>query len=216
MCELLELYPTNYEIINTKDRITVDLIKDGEEFLKKFDINQDFILDTVSLVYRYLRIKEKIPHNLFKFFIAAYYIVQRHPFAFPAHDKKKDFCDKFSLQISSLEYCVDNITSTLGYIKIFDDMNFPYFIDPKRDLSLNIIKNIVKSKIDASMMKFLLYNQPINSQILTEELVCDIVFEHKAFPEELFRQLYEIIATLVDEEFTDYNEYAVLQQKYFI
>ncbi len=208
---MLELYPINYEILNTKDRITVDL-----ENLKQFDINQDFILDTVSLVYRYLRVKEKIPHNLYKFFIAAYYVVTRHPFAFPAHDKKKDFCDKFSLQISSLEYCVDNITSTLGYIKIFDDMNFPYFIDPKRDLSLNIIKNIVKSKIDASMMKFLLYNRPINSQILTEELVCDIIFEHKAFPEELFRQLYEIIATLVDEEFTDYNEYAVLQQKYFI
>jgi len=213
---MLELYPINYEIINTKDRITVDLIKDGEEFLKQFDLNQDFILDTVSLIYKYLRIKEKIPHNLYKFFIAAYYIVTRHPFAFPAHDKKKDFCDKFSLQISSLEYCVNKITSTLGYIKILDDMNFPYFIDPKRDLSLSIIKNIVKSKIEASMMKFLLYNRPINSQILTEELVCDIVFEHKAFPEELFRQLYEIVASLVDEGFTDYNEYAVLQQKYFI
>jgi len=213
---MLELYPINYEIINTKDRITVDLIKDGEEFLKQFDINQDFILDTVSLIYKYLRIKEKIPHNLYKFFIAAYYIVTRHPFAFPTHEKKKDFCHKFSLQISSLEYCVNKITSTLSYIKIFDDMNFPYFIDPKRDLSLSIIKNIVKSKIEASMMKFLLYNRPINSQILTEELVCDIVFEHKAFPEELFRQLYEIVATLVDDEFTDYDEYAVLQQKYFI
>ena len=213
---MLELYPSNYEIINTKDRITVDLIKDGEEFLKQFEVNQDLMLDTVSLIYRYLRIKKKIPHNLYKFFIAAYYVVQRHPFAFPAHEKKKDFCDKFSLQTSSLEYCVEKITSTLGYVKIFDDMNFPYFIDPKRDLSLTIIKNLVKSKIDASMMKFLLYNRPINSQILTEELVCDIVFEHKAFPEELFRQLYEIVATLVDEEFTDYDEYAVLQQKYFI
>lgn len=213
---MLELYPINYEILNTKDRIAIDLIKDGEEFLKQFDINKDLIVNSISLIYRYLRIKEKIPHNLFKFFIAAYYIVTRHPFAFPAHDKKKDFCDKFSLQISSLEYCVENITSTLGYIKIFDDMNFPYFIDPNRDLSLSIIKNIVKSKIDASMMKFLLYDRPINSQILTEELVCDIVFEHKAFPEELFRQLYEIVATLVDEEFRDYDEYVVLQQKYFI
>jgi len=213
---MLELYPTNYEILNTKDRISIDLIKDGEEFLKQFDINKDLIVDSISLIYRYLRIKEKTPHNLFKFFIAAYYIVTRHPFAFPAHDNKKDFCNKFSLQISSLEYCVEKITSTLGYIKIFDDMNFPYFIDPNRDLSLTIIKNIVKSKIDASMMKFLLYNRPINSQILTEELVCDIVFEHKAFPEELFRQLYEIVATLVDEEFRDYDEYLVLQQKYFI
>jgi hypothetical protein len=213
---MLELYPTNYEITNTKDRITIDLIKDGEEFLKQFDINQNFILDTVSLIYRYLRIKGKIPHNLYKFYIAAYYIVTRHPFAFPAHESKKDFCKKFNFQISSLEYCVDKIVSIFGYIKILDDMNFPYFIDPERDLSLEIIKNIVKSKIEAAMMKFLLYNRPINSQILTEELVCDIVFEHKAFPEELFRQLYEIVSNLVEEEFTDHNEYVMLQQKYFI
>ena len=213
---MLELYPINYEITNTKDRITIGLIKDGEEFLKQFDINQDFILDTVSLIYRYLRIKGKIPHNLYKFYIAAYYIVTRHPFAFPAHESKKDFCKKFNFQISSLEYCVDKIVSIFGYIKILDDMNFPYFIDPERDLSLEIIKNIVKSKIEAAMMKFLLYNRPINSQILTEELVCDIVFEHKAFPEELFRQLYEIVSNLVEEEFTDHNEYVMLQQKYFI
>ena len=213
---MLELYPANYEILNTKDRITIDLIKDGEEFLKQFDINQDFILDTVSLIYRYLRIKGKIPHNLYKFYIAAYYIVTRHPFAFPAHETKKDFCKKFNLEISSLEYCVDKIVSRFGYIKILDDMNFPYFIDSERDLSLKIIKNIVKSKIEASMMKFLLYNKPINSQILTEELASDIVFEHKAFPEELFRQLYDIVSNLVEEEFSDHNEYVMLQQKYFI
>ena len=213
---MLELYPPEIEVINTKDRITIDLIKDGEDFLTQFDINKDFVLDTVSLVYRYLRVNSKIPHNLYKFFIAAYYIVTRHPFAFPAHESKKFFCKMFNLEISSLEYCVNKIISRFGYIKILDDMNFPYFIDPERDLSLEIIKNIVKSKIEAAMMKFLLYNKQVNSQILTEELVSDIVFEHKAFPEELFRQLYNIVSNLVEEEFTDHNEYVMLQQKYFI
>ena len=213
---MLELYTPEMEVLNTKDKITIDLIKDGEDFLTQFDINKDFVLDTVSLVYRYLRAKSKIPHNLYKFFIAAYYIVTRLPFAFPAHESKKNFCRKFNLEISSLEYCVSKIVSRFGYIKILDDMNFPYFIDPARDLSLEIIKNIVKSKIEASMMKFLLYNKPVNSQILTEELVSDIVFEHKAFPEELFRQLYNIVYSLVEEEFSDYNEYVMLQQKYFL
>ena len=213
---MLELYTPDYEILNTKDRITIDLIKDGENFLKQFDINEDFILDTVSIIYRYLRIKGKVPHNLYKFYIAAYYIVTRHPFAFPVHETKKDFCKQFNLEISSLEYCVDKIVSRFGYIKILDDMNFPYFIDPERDLSLEIIKNIVKSKIEAAMMKFLLYNKPVNSQILTEQLVSDIVFEHKAFPEELFRQLYGIVSNLVEEQFTDYNKYVLLQQKYFV
>jgi len=213
---MLELYPLEIEIINTKDRITIDLIKDGEDFLTQFDIDKNFVLDTVSLVYRYLRANSKIPHNLYKFFIASYYIVTRHPFAFPAHESKKSFCKKFNLEISSLEYCVNKIISRFGYIKILDDMNFPYFLDPERDLSLEIIKNIVKSKIDAAMMKFLLYNKAVNSQILTEELVCDIVFEHKAFPEELFRQLYDIVFRLVEDEFADHNKYVMLQQKYFI
>jgi hypothetical protein len=214
--EMLELYTPDYEILNTKDRITIDLIKDGEEFLKQFDIDHDFLIDTVSIIYRYLRAKGKVPHNLYKFYIAAYYIVSRHPFAFPAHETKKEFCKKFNLEISSLEYCVDKIVSCFGYIKILDDMNFPYFIDPKRDLSLDIIKNIVKSKIEAALMKFLLYNKPVNSQILTEELVSDIVFEHKAFPEELFRQLYDIVSSLVEAEFTDHNEYVMLQQRYLL
>lgn len=213
---MLELINPNYEILNTKDRITIDLIKDGEEFLKQFDINQDFIIDVVSIIYRYLRTKGKIPHNLYKFYIAAYYIVTRHPFAFPAHETKKDFCRKFNLEISSLEYCVDKIVSTFGYVKILDEVNFPYFIDPKRDLCLDIIKNIIKSKIEAEMMRFLLYNKPINSQILTEQLVSDIIFEHKAFPEELFRQLYGIVSELVEAEFIEHNEYVMLQTKYLI
>jgi len=213
---MLELYTPDYEVLNTKERITIDLIKDGLEFLEKFDINPDFLLDTVSLVYKYLRSSRNIPHNLYKFFIGAYFIISRHPFAFPAHEPKKDFCKKFGLQTSSLDYCVEQIANSLNYIKILDDMNYPYFIDPKRDISLNLIKTIVKDTVNKSMMKFLLYHKSVNSQILTEELVCKVIFEQRAFPKELFRQLYEIIFNLVEGEFKDYNEYAKLQQKFFI
>jgi len=213
---MLELYTPNYEIINTKDRITIDLIKDGQEFLQQFDINKDYLLDTISVVYKYLRNNGKIPHNLFKFFIAAYYIISRHPFAFPAHETKKEFCQRFGLPVSSLDYCVEKITNALNYIKILDDMNFPYFIDPKRDISLNFIKNLIKSKVDKAMMSFLVWHRPINSQTLTEELVNEVIFEQKAFPEELFRQLFEIAFEYVENEFLDYNEYVKLQKKVFI
>ncbi|MFW9952797.1 MAG: hypothetical protein ACFFKA_21965 [Candidatus Thorarchaeota archaeon] len=213
---MLELYISNYEELNTKERITVDLMKDGKKFLEQFKIKSELLLDTISLVYRFLKIKGKVPHNLYKFFIAAYYVVTRHPFAFPVHQTKKDFCNIFNSDINSLEYSVDKITKTLNYIKILDDMNFPYYIDPERDLSLKLIKSIVKTRVDENMMKFLLYHKPINSQLLTEELVCDIIFEHKAFPEELLRQLYDIVFELVESEFIDYNEYVILQEKYFI
>ena len=213
---MLELYTPNYEVISTKQRITIDLIKDGQEFLENFDINHDFLLDTVSLVYRYLRIHEKIPHNLYKFFIAAYYIITRHPYNFPVHETKKQFCQKFNLAVSSLEYCVEKIANSLNYIKILDDMNFPYFIDPDRDIRLNLIKSIIRSKVDKTMMSFLLYHHAVNSQILTEELVHEVIVEQKAFPEALFRQLHEIIFKFVEDELIDYNEYVKLQKKYFI
>jgi len=213
---MLELYTPEYEVVNTKERVTIDLLKDGQDFLKQFEINSDYLLDTVSLVYKYLRNNRKIPHNSFKFFIAAYYIISRHPFSFPAHETKKVFCEKFGLPVSSLEYCVEKITDSLKYIKILDDMNFPYFVDPKRDISLNVIKKLIKTKVDKAMMSFLLSHQSINSQILTEELVYEVVFEQKAFPEELFRQLYKIVFEYVEKEFLDYDQYVKLQQKFFI
>ncbi len=213
---MLELYTPQYEEINTRERITIDIIKDGQEFLQQFDINPDYLLDTVSVVYKYLRNNGKIPHNLYKFFIAAYYIISRHPFAFPVHESKKTFCERFRLPISALDYCVERIVDTLDYIRILDDMNFPYFIDPKRDICLKFIKNLIRSKVDKAMMRFLIGNQPINSQILTEELVNEVIFKQKAFPEELLRQLFDIAFEYVEEGFLEYKEYVRLQKKMFI
>ena len=213
---MLELYTPQYEQINTKERITIDLIKDGQDFLQQFDIRKEFLLDTISLVYKYLRNNGKIPHNLYKFFVAAYYIISRHPFAFPAHETKKEFCQKFGLSLSSLDYCLEKITNSLNYIKILDDMNFPYFIDPKRDISLKFIKNMIKNKVEKAMMSFLVYHRPINSQILTEELVNEAIFDQNAFPEDLFRQLFEIAYEYVENEFLDYKEYVRLQKRYLI
>jgi len=66
------------------------------------------------------------------------------------------------------------------------------------------------------MMNFLLCHQSINSQIISEELVYDVFFEQKAFLEEIFRQLYEIVFQYVEREFLDYNEYVKMQKKYFL
>ncbi len=107
---MLELYTPNYEVINTKERITIDLIKDGQEFLHQFDINPDLLLDSISLVYKYLRSNGKIPHNVFKFFIAAYYIISRHPFAFPIHESKKSVL-KYAF-LSSWTQIIDDIVET--------------------------------------------------------------------------------------------------------
>jgi len=213
---MLELYTPQYEEINTKERITIDLIKDGQEFLQQFEINTGLLVDTISVVYKYLRNNGKIPHNLYKFFVGAYYIISRHPFAFPVHETKKEFCEKFNIPMSSLDYCVEKITNSLNYIKILDDMNFPYFIDSKRDISLKFIKSLIKSKVDKAMMTFLVYNQPINSQIITEELVNEAIYEQNAFPKDLFRQLFEITLEYVENEFQDYKEYVRMQKKFFI
>jgi len=214
----MELIITNQEVTNTKDRITIDVIKDGEEFLKQFNINHELLLDVTSIIYRYLRLTGKIPQNLYKFFISAYYIISRHPMAFPVHESKKKFCRQFGLQPSSLEYCVEKLTSMLNYVKIIDDKNYPYYFDPKNDLSFKLAKNMVKTEVEKAMMNFLIGNQQFNAQILTEELVTKIVFEMNAFPEELFRQFYEILFELVESALREqnYSEYVQLQNKYFI
>ena len=213
---MMELINVNQEVLNTKDKIKIDLIKDGQEFLEDFAINHEFMLRSVSIIYRYLSINQKIPNNLFKFFIAAYYIVTRHPRAFPAHDSKKRFCRMFGIQQSSLEYCVDKIIGALDMIKILDDKNFPYFIDRKSDVAFKLAKSIVKFEVDKASINFMLYHQPINSQILTESIIAELIFDMKIFPEELFRQFYEIILEMVDNLLINYNQYVKMQEKYFI
>lgn len=213
---MMELINVNQEVLNTKDRVKIDLIKDGQEFLEEFAINHEFLLRSVSIIYRYLSINQKIPNNLFKFFIAAYYIVERHPRAFPVHDSKKKFCRMFGIQQSSLEYCVDKIIGALDMIKILDDKNFPYFLDRKSDVAFKLAKSIVKCEVDKASMNFMLYHQPLNSQILTESIITEIMFEMKIFPEELFRQFYDIILEMVDNLLIDHNQYVKMQEKYFI
>ncbi|MBD3196737.1 MAG: hypothetical protein GF317_16895 [Candidatus Lokiarchaeota archaeon] len=212
---MLELVSYNEKVLNTKDRVTIDLIKEGEEFLREFDINHELLPDTVSLIYRYLRKTGKIPHNLYKFYIAAYYIISRHPRAFPVHESKGDFCEKYGLKPSSLDYSVEKLVLKLDLIKILDDMNYPYFIDPNLDIGLNLTKKIIKSEIDKAMMNFLLCHQPLDAQILSEELTTKLIFEMNLFPEELFRQFFELVNNTVVDLCKGYYEYAELQQKYF-
>ena len=206
----------NQEVLNTKTRVTIELIKDGRDFLEQYEINHNYLQDTVSIIYRFLREKGKIPHNLYKFYIAAYYIVERHPKAFPVHMPKEEFCQKFGMKPSSLDYSVNAIIEALGIIKILDDMSFPYFLDPKLDLSYRFMKGVVKSKVEKCRMNFLLYNQSLNAQILTEELVNKLIFEMEIFPDALFRQFYELIYEMVENLLVEHNEYIKLQKKYFI
>ncbi|MFX1276944.1 MAG: hypothetical protein ACFFAT_18120 [Promethearchaeota archaeon] len=214
---MMELIIPQQEILNTKDRI-IDLINDGVDFLNDFELNQELIIDTISIVYKYLRITKKVPHNLYKFFIASYYIVSRHPLSFPAHESKKKFCNKFGLEQSSLEYTVEKLIGTLKIRKILDDKNFPYFLDPKNDLGFKIAKNLVKTKIQKALMNFYLFNQQFNSQIFTEELVSTLVVDMNLFPQELLRQYYDLIFELVEKVLKDqhYEEYVRLQNKFLI
>ena len=214
---MMELINVNQEVLNTKDKVKIDLIKNGQEFLEDFQINHEFLLRSVSIIYRYLSVNQKIPNNLFKFFIAAYYIVERHPRAFPVHDSKKKFCRIFgNIQQNSLEYCVDKIIGALDMIKILDDKNFPYFIDRKSDVAFKLAKSIVKFEVEKASMNFMLYHQPLNSQILTEKIIEELIFEMKIFPEELFRQIYDILLEMIDNLLIDHNQYVKMQEKYFI
>ena len=92
-------------------------------------------------------------------------------------------------------------------------IRYPYFVG---FTPANVIENLIRDMKEIARKYFLIMHQPNNSQILTEELVNVVIFEQKAFPEELFRQLFEIAFEYVEAEFLDYNEYLKLQKKVFI
>jgi hypothetical protein len=214
---MIELSQPKGQFLSTRDQITIDLIKQGEDFIKEFDINHGLLIDTVTIIYKYLKQIDNFPQNLFKFYIAALYISERHPKAFPKHEKKQTFCRKFGIKKSSLEYSVKKIVGTLDYITILDDMNYPYYIDPENDIGYKLMKNVVKKGTDKAIMNFFLNHQPINSQILTEDLTNRVINQMGLFPEELFRQFFTLIFEMVEEQLQElYYNYVDLQKKYFI
>ncbi len=214
---MLELAQYKEQILSTKDRITIDLIKQGEEFISEFDVCHGLLIDTVTIIYKYLKSIDTFPQNLFKFYIAAFYISARHPKAFPKHEKKADFCRKFGMKQSSLEYCVKKIVGTLNFITIYDDMNFPYYIDLENDIGYKLMANVIKQRTDKALMNFFLYHQPVNSQILAESLTNKVVNSMKLFPEGLFRQFFNLIFEMIEDQLQDfYYNYIDLQKKYFI
>ena len=40
---MMELINVNQEVLNTKDKVKIELIKDGQEFLEDFQINHEFL-----------------------------------------------------------------------------------------------------------------------------------------------------------------------------
>lgn len=216
LSKMLELINQDQDVLNTKARITIDLIKDGQEFLMNFNINHEFLNKSVSIVYRYLRTCGKIPHNTYKFFIAAYYIVSRHYSAFPVHESKKKFCNKFGIQESSLDYCVERINGVLGYKRILDDNSHPYYFNPKHDIGYNHLKSVTKERVRHALMSFYLEDRPINPRILSEELVDDIIRKSQCFPDELFRQFYSLILEIIEERLNKSDTYIKLQKRIFI
>ncbi len=213
---MLELIPYNKRIFTSKNHVDIDLINQGKEFIEQFDINQELIVETISIIYKYLEKIHKIPQNFFKFFIAAYYISSRHPKTFPNQESKDTFCQRFHIKKSALKYSVNKIISELNYIKIVDDMSRPYFLNPERDIAYRLLKSIIKKQADLAMMNFLIYHQPINSQILSEDLVSKTILEMKLFPEELFRQFYDLTFEIIEDHLEEYYSYIDLQNKYFI
>ncbi len=202
------------ELINTKERVIVEIINKGQSHLEDLGIPKKLTVYASSIMFRFLQ-ENKIPQKFLNYFSAALYIAQRHPLSFPLHKKKSKFCNLYLIEESSLDYCVNEIIRKLNFRKILDDKNYPYFIDPL-DLGLKVIKNLVKKECQEALMQFFSSSIPINTQILSEKLTTMSVFEMKIFHEELFRQIYEIIYDLVSSELKEYSDYVKLQKEIFI
>jgi len=202
------------ELINTKERVIVEIINKGQSHLEDLGIPKKISVYVSSIMFRFLQ-ESKIPQNFLNYFAAALYIAQRHPLSFPLHKKKSKFCNLYLIEESSLDYCVNELIRKLKFRKILDDKNYPYFIDPL-DLGLKVVKNLVKKECQETLMQFFSNSIPINTQILSEKLTTMSVFEMRVFHEELFRQIYEVIYDLVLDELKEYNDYINMQQEVFI
>lgn len=202
------------ELANTKERVIVEIINKGQLHLEDLGVPKKISVYTSSIMFRYLE-EGRIPQSILNYFVAALYVAQRHPLSFPMHRKKSKFCDLYMIEEGSLDYCVNEIVRVLGFRKILDDKNYPYFLDPL-DLGLKIIKNMVEKECQEELVHFFRSSILVDAQFLSEKLTTMVIFEMRVFHDELFRQIYEIIYGLVSDELKEYNNYVKMQKEVFI
>ena len=184
------------------------LIREAYKFYVKNDVRDALAFGAVALIDRYLRVA-KLPKEEDAMFVAALYLISRHPFSFANHTSKQEFAEQFGIKASSLEWYSENLAEKLGFIRIYD-----FVIDDPKKMNKQLLRGL---------LNIALRNQPVIWELVTTQKEIEKIQENfKNLLEAKFNLLKSEIENLspkldkiLDNDYKKQKEFEKKAQKFF-
>ena len=178
------------------------LIKEAYKFYVKNDVRDVLAFGAVTLLNRYLRVA-KLPKEDVAMFVAALYLVSRHPFSFANHTSKQEFAEQFGIKATSLEWYSENLADKLGFIRIYDYRHFPYYIDPEGVIN-SVILSVVRLTVEELAVRTLLGVETFEENEAIEGIVDRLVDRLKIVPSVFKPEIRRIVSEYMAKEIKKY------------
>ncbi|MGQ9721124.1 MAG: hypothetical protein ACUVXA_07360 [Candidatus Jordarchaeum sp.] len=178
------------------------LIKEAYKYYVKNDVRDALAFGALSLINKYLQVA-KLPKEEDAMFIAALYLISRHPFSFANHTSKQEFAEQFGIKATSLDWYSENITEKLGLIRIYDYRHFPYYIEPEGIIN-SVILSVVRLTVEELMVRTLLGVETFNEDEAIDGIVDRLVERLKIVPNVFKQEIRRIVSEYMSQEIKKY------------
>lgn len=180
----------------------LNLIKEAYKFYVKNDVRDALAFGAISLINKYLELA-KLPKEEDAMFVAALYLISRHPFSFANHTSKQEFAEQFGIKATSLEWYSENLAEKLGFIRIYDYRHFPYYIDPEGVIN-SVILSVVRLTVDELMVRTVLGVETFTEDEAIDRIVDRLVERLKIVPNEFKPEIRRLVSEYISEEIKKY------------
>ncbi|MEX2706319.1 MAG: hypothetical protein ACTSSA_02920 [Candidatus Freyarchaeota archaeon] len=178
------------------------LIREAYKFYVKNDVRDALAFGAVALIDRYLRVA-KLPKEEDAMFVAALYLISRHPFSFANHTSKQEFAEQFGIKASSLEWYSENLAEKLGFIRIYDYRHFPYYIDPEGVIN-SVILSVVRLTVEELMIRTVLGVEVFDEDEAIDGIVDRLVDRLKIVPSVFKPEIRRLVSEYMSKEIKKY------------
>jgi len=178
------------------------LIREAYKFYVKNDVRDALAFGAIALIDRYLRVA-KLPKEEDAMFVAALYLISRHPFSFANHTSKQEFAEQFGIKASSLEWYSENLAEKLGFIRIYDYRHFPYYIDPEGVIN-SVILSVVRLTVEELMIRTVLGVEVFDEDEAIDGIVDRLVDRLKIVPSVFKPEIRRLVSEYMSKEIKKY------------
>ncbi len=181
-------------------------VKEAYEFYTKHQVKETYAYYACDIIIRYLvKLGSSWPRERDVLYIAALYIADRHPFSHPNPTSRYDYAKRFEIKTSSINWYVTRITQELSFFKLYDSHSRPYFIDSSGIIHV-LSSAISRTQVNKYFIKHVVSNEPIEKNIMVDDIVGQLVDKLKLVPPIFRRELRRLIFSFIESILQPLNE----------